>query len=250
MLARFIPRKSEVQKTSLTAVTCLAAVAFLAAACVSVGCKAKEASAPESGSADVATKDAGEKMAGKVTDAKNQKASAEGTTTIGALLVKIPSDWESVPVTSSMRRAHYRLANDPDKGKPGQAELIVYHFGQGGAGGTEANLTRWYSQFSQPDKRETKDVAERTTVKTAAGTDAVVVDVAGRYVAAMQPGAEEKNNEANYRMLAAIVPGPDGPYYFKFVGPNKKVAAQKNGFVAAIESIKNSSSAVGGPSHP
>ena len=166
-----------------------------------------------------------------------------GETAVGSILLKVPASWKAVPITSSMRRGHWTISEG--------TELIAYYFGKGGAGGTEANLDRWYSQFTQPDKRPSKEVAERKTMKTAGGQDAIVVDVSGQYVAAMQPGGTEKNDKPNYRMLAAIVPGPDGPYYFKLLGPSDAVATVKADFTAAITSIRGGAMAKpSGASHP
>ncbi len=156
---------------------------------------------------------------------------ADGETALGSLFLKVPKAWTAVPISSSMRRGHWRMSAD--------TELIVYHFGQGGAGGTEANLERWYSQFTQPDKRPTKEVAKRENVKTTGGKEAIVIDVSGQYVAAMRPGAEEKNNKPNHRMLAAIVPGLDGPYYFKLLGPDSSVGEHKKSFDEMVLSIRD-----------
>ena len=153
-------------------------------------------------------------------------------TTVGSLHLSVPAGWTDVPVTSSMRKGHFKAGEG--------TELIIYHFGAGGAGGVDKNLDRWYGQFKQADGKATKDVALRTTTKTADGKDAIVVDVSGHYVAAMQPGSAESHDKKEHRMLAAIVPSGDGPYYFKFLGPKAAIEREKNGFVAAIASIKSS----------
>ena len=134
-----------------------------------------------------------------------------------------------------MRAAQFAL-----EGAGGPAELVVYYFGSGGAGGAQANLQRWYGQFEQPDQRASADVA-KTENFVVAEMKITLIDLEGTYVAAVRPGAAERNNQPNYRMLAAIVESPTGPYYFKMVGPSKTVAEHRDGFVAALKGIRKSS---------
>jgi hypothetical protein len=131
-----------------------------------------------------------------------------------------------------MRRAHWKIAGDA-----GEAELIVYYFGQSGAGTVQANLDRWYGQFQQPDGSPSKDAAQ-TATSTVAGMEVTTVDVSGRYVAQVRPGAEERHDVPDSRMLAAIVQASDGAYYFKLVGPAATVAAAKAAFDAMIGSLQ------------
>jgi hypothetical protein len=133
------------------------------------------------------------------------------------LKVATPKEWEATPPSSGMRVAQWTVP-----GPGGDAELVVFRFA-GGGGGVQANVDRWKGQFTPPQGKTIDDV---TTVKEIEGSDGLqttLVDVAGTFVAAVQPGADEKHNDSNYRMLAAIVQGQGDPYYFKLVGPSKTV---------------------------
>ena len=67
-----------------------------------------------------------------------------------------PAGWVTESPSSNFRKAQYRLPRvDQD---PEDASCIVFHF-QGGGGGVEANLQRWYGQFTQPDGRPSNEVA-------------------------------------------------------------------------------------------
>ncbi len=57
-----------------------------------------------------------------------------------------------------------------------------------------------------------------------------MVDLAGTYIAQVTPGATERYNDANYRMLAVIVEGAGDPYFFKAVGPGATMAQWEQGF--------------------
>jgi hypothetical protein len=159
------------------------------------------------------------------------QTTADGKRVLGGIAVAVPEGWKEQPLTSGMRRGHWTM-----DAEGGQAELIVYYFGQAGAGSVEKNLERWYAQFQQPDGKPSKDVAQ-TTEKTVADMKVTRVDVGGRYVAEVRPGAGQRHDVANARMLAAIVEAPDGAYYFKLVGPDTTVKAVAAGFDGMLDSV-------------
>lgn len=159
------------------------------------------------------------------------QTTADGKRILGAIAVAVPEGWQEERVTSSMRRGQWKI-----DAEGGQAELVVYYFGQAGAGSVEKNLERWYGQFEQPDGRPSKEVAQ-TTEKTVGDMKVTRVDVGGRYVAEVRPGAGERHDVASARMLAAIVEAPDGAYYFKMVGPDATVKAAAASFDEMLESM-------------
>jgi hypothetical protein len=159
------------------------------------------------------------------------QTTADGKRVLGAIAVAAPAGWKEEPVTSSMRRGQWKI-----DAEGGQAELVVYYFGQMGAGSVEKNLERWYGQFEQPDGRPSKEAAQ-TTEKTVADMKVTRVEVGGRYVAETRPGSGQRQDVANARMLAAIVEAPDGAYYFKLVGPEPTVKAAAAGFDSMLESL-------------
>ena len=108
-------------------------------------------------------------------------------------------------------------------GDADDAELIVYFFGQGQGGSVDANLERWLGQVQQPDGRPSKAVA-RTERLTVNGLKVTLLDVSGRYVAETAPGSGARVDRPNYRMQAAVIETPGGPYFAKLTGPAKTVA--------------------------
>jgi hypothetical protein len=146
---------------------------------------------------------------------------ADGRARLGPFLLTPPAGWEERKTSSSMRAAEWRIP-----GVKGQedGELVVYHFGTGGAGGVQANIDRWVGQFAQADGSPSKGKAKIGELKVA-GQKATVVEVSGRYVAAVKPGASEKLDKPEWQMFAAIVESPAGAYYFKMLGPVETVRA-------------------------
>ncbi|MBL9123433.1 MAG: hypothetical protein JNG90_07350 [Planctomycetaceae bacterium] len=120
---------------------------------------------------------------------------------------------------------------------PAEGDELPGRFTVMAAGGSvEANLERWYGQFTQPDGGSTKDAAKVEEL-TVAGQKVVLADLSGTYddkPAPMAPGVKREN----YRMLGAIVATPDGNFYLKFYGPRKTVSAQREAFVEMVKSLK------------
>jgi hypothetical protein len=109
-----------------------------------------------------------------------------------------------------------------------------------GAGGSvQANVDRWYGQFTQPDGTATKDKAVSKTLKIADCT-VTMVDVSGIYKdSPAGPFAGGKTiDRPGYRMLAAIVETPaSGSYFLKFYGPAATVATYADGFRGMVEGL-------------
>ncbi|HWT46955.1 MAG TPA: hypothetical protein VN085_13350, partial [Vicinamibacterales bacterium] len=58
------------------------------------------------------------------------------------------------------------------------------------------------------------------------------------YVAEVRPGASEHYNKPDFRLLAAVVSTPNGPYYIKLTGPSRTVAAAKPAYDAFLGSLE------------
>lgn len=168
-------------------------------------------------------------MPGK-TEARSLEKLPDGRSALGPFSIAVPDKWTEKPVTSSMRAADLILPGN-------DAELIVYYFGEGGAGSIDDNLDRWLGQFQQPDGKKSRDVAKIEKTKFA-DQDATFVAVSGRFVAAAMPGAGEAVDKTDQAMLAAIVNSPSGPYYFKLVGNKATVDAQGKAFRTMLGSMK------------
>jgi len=132
------------------------------------------------------------------------------------LAYEVPKDWKAVETSSSMRLAQWSYG--------AKSEIVVFYFGEGQGGSIEANLDRWYGQFQQTNGGPTRERAKVT--KSKAGELTITrVDVEGTYAAPVRPGSAERHNEPGYRMIAAVVEGPSGPWFIRFLGPAKEVSA-------------------------
>jgi hypothetical protein len=168
----------------------------------------------------------------KQTEPRSLEKLAEGRVALGPFSAAVPEGWTEKPSTSSMRTAQFQLPAVSGA----DAELIVYYFGDKGAGGVQENIDRWLSQFKQPDGKTSREVAKIEQAKFA-GADGSLVSVSGRYVAPATPGGEplDKPDQA---LLAAIVQSPQGPYYFRLIGGEAAVAAHAPKFRALLDGLK------------
>ena len=143
----------------------------------------------------------------------------------------IPRDWSRVPAPSDVRAAQYRIPRAPGDGEDG--ELLLFFFGTGNGGSAEDNLTRWYGQFTRPDGRPPRDAAT-VTGRTVRGLRVTAVDLPGTYLGG-PPGSAPR---PGFRLLAAVVEGEGGPWFFKAVGPAATIGAAKPGFDALLDSLQ------------
>jgi hypothetical protein len=139
----------------------------------------------------------------------------------------MPAGWKA-EAERPMRVATYTVA-------PG-GECGVYYFGQGQGGSVEANMDRWIGQFQQPGGKSSKDVA-KIAKRTIHGWPVTAVDVSGAYTGMGGPTASSPSTMPDYRLLGAIVEGPQGSLFFKFTGPAKTVAANLVAFDKMIGSL-------------
>src|SRR5215217_6316035 len=107
---------------------------------------------------------------------QNSTAQASSQNNSGELKFKVPEGWVVEKTTSSMRAAQYKLpkaAGDKEDGS-----LVLYYFGQGQGGATQANIDRWVNQMQQPDGRPSSESAKSETL-TVNGLKVTAVDVSG-----------------------------------------------------------------------
>ncbi len=150
------------------------------------------------------------------------------------LAFTVPDGWGKIATTSTMRVADFSLARAD--GDADDAELVLYYFG-GGGGSVDANIERWVGQMQQPDGRPSSAVAKKDT-RTVNGLEVSLLDVTGTYTAEMAPGASEHHNKPGFRLRAAVITTPRGPYYIKLTGPQKTVAKWDRAFEQFVGSLK------------
>lgn len=143
-----------------------------------------------------------------------------------------PAVWQREPVKSQMRVDQYRLPRAEGDREDGEL-AVTTNIG----GGIEANIGRWRSQFSTAEGQPIPDSAFKSETIDADGLKIVFVDITGRFNAgATMPGGDATPKD-NYRMLAAIVETPNGPWFFKALGPNATMVKHRDEFVEFLHTM-------------
>lgn len=142
-----------------------------------------------------------------------------------------PEEWIAEEVDSQIRLAQFVLPKAA--GDVEDASLVIF----GVVGGTvQANLDRWTNQMIQPDGRPSSEVAT-TTSFLVGDLPITMLDVPGTFSAEVRPGSGMRYHKPRFRLKAAVVETPSGPYFFKLTGPNRTVEQWGNKFVALLESV-------------
>jgi hypothetical protein len=153
--------------------------------------------------------------------------------TAGGIKWTAPAAWKA-QAQRPMRAATYtvpKAAGDPEDG-----ECAVFYFGAGQGGGVNENIRRWIGQFEAPGGGPADKLA-KTSKGTSNGLPVTRVDLTGTYKAASGPMMQASGSKPGYRMLGAIVEGPQGAVFFKFTAPAKTAAAQQPEFEKLLQSI-------------
>lgn len=122
-----------------------------------------------------------------------------------------PAEWEAKAL-GQMRKGSYTVGRE--------ADLSITAF-PGATGGLEANLNRWRGQVGLPPA-SAAEVVSATEQFVANGLPFIVVDYAGN----------------GTRLLGAVVPYGGNSWFFKLMGPDALVAAQKTAFLDFLHTVK------------
>lgn len=155
-------------------------------------------------------------------------ALGEGRGTVAGVQWSVPKPW-SEQGAREMRAATYTIPAAEGDSEP--AECAVFYFGGQQGGSVDANINRWVGQFeaSAPPARSEREVN---------GMKVTLVQVAGTFLAPGGPMMQSQGKKDNYRLLGAIVEGPQGSVFFKLTGPAKTVGACEPEFNAMVSSLK------------
>jgi hypothetical protein len=147
----------------------------------------------------------------------------------GGLKWTAPPAWKAQP-ERPMRVVTYtvpKAAGDKEDG-----ECAVFYFGPNQGGGVDANIQRWIGQFDSPAEKTAK-----TSKSKVNGLPVTRLEVSGTYKPSGGAMMRAQGTRPNYRMLGAIVEGPQGAVFFKFTAPAKTVAAQQPAFEGMLKSV-------------
>jgi hypothetical protein len=152
-----------------------------------------------------------------------------------AIAFEPPAAWTSEPVSSSMRKAQYRIPGS--KGPESDGLMVVFYFGTGQGGSVDLNIDRWKGMFSTADGKPVPDTAIKRESREVNGMKVTTLDVTGRYVDPMAGGSGTPP-AGDSRMLSAIIETTQGLWFFKGVGPVETMSTHTENFMKFVDSVK------------
>jgi hypothetical protein len=148
--------------------------------------------------------------------------------------INVPADWIEETPSTALRIAQYRLPAVGNDGEDGS--LVVFNR----IGGTiQQNLERWYGQFQSSEGNNDRGDLDGK-IDMINGMQVTYASVSGIYQTGSMGLPQNSGEKSNYMMLAAIVETPEGPYYFKAVGPENTLMQRAGEFEQFIQSISYS----------
>jgi len=132
------------------------------------------------------------------------------------LIWTAPAHWQAQPL-SAMRRASFTIADE--SGATGDVSVVML---AGTAGGWLDNVNRWRSQLGLPAQTSAQLDSTTQLVKTAAGLEFTVVDLAGD----------------TDHILGALLSREGASWFFKLRGPTALVAREQPAFLAFLQTVR------------
>lgn len=196
----------------------------------------KEKSTPRSASAATSkTASSSGQPAGHPPPGAPSQMAGQGNDGVVPLKYDAPATWTSQPPSSAMRKAQFLLPRATGDTEDGQ--MIVFQFGKGQGGAVEMNIQRWVGMFTTKDGQPISGDAVKRETREVGGLKITTLNVSGNFADAMM-GMSSGTPKENYRMLAAIVETPDGPWFFKGVGPEATMASHREGFEKLLGTVR------------
>ena len=139
---------------------------------------------------------------------------------ISGVELTTPDGWIREAPSSSMRILQFALKSD------NSLKVTGFFFGEQDL--IKENIDRWKNEFAKIDS----DKEEKLN------NDITFIVLQGTYKLKPFPMAQETTPTEGYMVLAAIVPTPEGPYYFKVYGPKDKLNSEIANFKKFLASYK------------
>lgn len=165
------------------------------------------------------------------------EATAGSELSVAGLRFTAPSAWQALG-PSRMRQQQYRYGPMPGDREP--AEVNVFYFGPDQGGGIDANLQRWVGQMSAPDGGSAQPLAIRSKLDTGE-VEIHFVEVDGIFNRSLGGGpmtGGKTEPMEGFRLVGAVVAGPQGNVFFKLVGPAKTAKAMEDDFRQMLRSVE------------
>ncbi len=151
----------------------------------------------------------------------------------GKIVLTAPAEWKQVTPRSSIVTYEFNYPADAKPGEPAPVRVTVMP----ASGGLQANLDRWFGQFTQPDGKATKDVSKVETFEVS-GQKVHFVKIPGTYAGDMMPNGKPPQKREGAVLLGGILETKDGMFFIKLVGPSADGEKLADGFLKMLKGLE------------
>ena len=150
---------------------------------------------------------------------------------VAGVSFKVPTLWKRQSPLTSTKRIQYEIT--PPEGEKIPGIFSVLYYGWGEAETSPATVAKWRSEFSEPPLGFEPEIYGGSVDDLKIST----LWFEGTY---RDPDEKEGKPQKGFAMLGAIIEGPEGPVFFKLVGPRATVLSAHPAFDTLIRSIHKS----------
>ena len=121
----------------------------------------------------------------------------------------------------------------------GDAELVIFFFGEGSGGSKDDNIKRWKDTFVPPQGKSIDDASKVETFKVGKA-DVTYLDIQGTFLSKNPPFDPNAKTErkADYRRFGIFFACDGGPYFITLTGPAKTLEQNKKAFDEWLKNFK------------
>ncbi len=150
--------------------------------------------------------------------------------TLGNLKSAAPASWKPQEPANKFRAYQFAV---------GDAELVIFYFGEGGGGSAKDNIKRWQGQFLPPEGKSADEASQVEKFKVGPA-ELTYLDIRGTFLSKnppFDPNAKTVRKD-NYRRLGVYFACQGGPYFITLTGPAATIQANKQAFDGWLKNFK------------
>jgi hypothetical protein len=161
------------------------------------------------------------------------RAAGQEALEVSGLKSTPPAAWKKEKPANALQFAVFSVPKS--EGDKDDTLVLIFYTGPQGMGTEQANLQRYKGMFKAPAGDNAK--VEKLKVGDRAVT---YVDLQGTYLQRERPAdpSSPTVEKPDYRMIAVIAEGKQGPFYVRFIGPAKTVDKNKKDFDDWLKNFK------------
>jgi hypothetical protein len=150
--------------------------------------------------------------------------------TLGSLKSTTPGDWKSQVPSNKFRAYQFAVGN---------AELLIFFFGEGSGGSANDNVKRWQDAFVPPEGKTIEQASKVEKLKVG-NADLTYLDIQGTFLSKSPPFDPNAKTvrKGDYRRFGVYFACDGGPYFITLTGPAKTLEQHKKSFDDWLKNFK------------